>query len=104
MELSSRVAVVPAEFGWSDVGDWHGLGALLDHDEAGNATRGDTINVGSTNSMVWSDTKRVISIIGLKDVVIVDTPDALLVADRAHAQQVRRAVSELKARNRTDLY
>jgi mannose-1-phosphate guanylyltransferase len=54
--------------------------------------------------MVWSDTKRVISIIGLKDVVIVDTPDALLVADRAHAQQVRRAVSELKARNRTDLY
>jgi mannose-1-phosphate guanylyltransferase len=104
MELSSRVAVVPAEFGWSDVGDWHGLGALLDHDEAGNATRGDTINVGSTNSMVWSDTKRVISIVGLKDVVIVDTPDALLVADRAHAQQVRRAVSELKARNRTDLY
>jgi mannose-1-phosphate guanylyltransferase len=104
MERSDRVAVVPAEFGWSDVGDWHGLSTLLDHDESGNCTRGDTINIGSVNSMVWSDTQRVISIIGLEDVVVVDTPDALLVANRAHAQLVRSTVSKLKERNRPDLY
>jgi mannose-1-phosphate guanylyltransferase len=104
MERSRRVAVVPAEFGWSDVGDWHGLSTLLEHDESGNCTRGDTINIGSVNSMVWSDTQRVISIIGLEDVVIVDTPDALLVANRAHAQLVRSTVSKLKEQNRPDLY
>jgi hypothetical protein len=69
----------------------------------GNCTRGDTINVGSSNSVVWSDTSRVISIVGLDNVVVVDTEDALLVADRAHVQQVRTTVSRLKETNRIDL-
>jgi mannose-1-phosphate guanylyltransferase len=103
MERSDRIAVVPVDMGWSDIGDWHGLGALLTHDESGNCTRGDTINVGSSNSVVWSDTTRVISIVGLDNVVVVDTADALLVADRAHVQQVRTTVSRLKETNRIDL-
>jgi mannose-1-phosphate guanylyltransferase len=103
MERSDRIAVVPVDMGWSDIGDWHGLSALLSHDELGNCTRGDTINVGSSNSVVWSDTSRVISIVGLDNVVVVDTEDALLVADRAHVQQVRTTVSRLKETNRIDL-
>lgn len=103
MERSQRVAVVPAEMGWSDIGDWHGLGTLLKQDEAGNCVRGDTISSGCANSVVWSDTKRVISLIGLNNIVVVDTPDALLVADRSQAQLVRATVNRLKELNRTNL-
>ncbi len=103
LERSGRVAVVPAEMGWSDIADWHGLGALLEHDESGNVMRGDVITSSSTNTVVWSDTKRIISLIGLDNVVIVDTPDALLVADRSQAQLVRTTVMRLKELNRTNL-
>jgi mannose-1-phosphate guanylyltransferase len=92
MELAERVAVVPAEMGWSDVGDWHGLGNLLDRDPQGNSVRGELVQIGTTNSAVWSDTQRLIALIGLDNVIVVDTPDALLVADRAKAQQVRNIV------------
>jgi mannose-1-phosphate guanylyltransferase len=92
MELAERVAVVPAEMGWSDVGDWHGLGNLLDRDPHGNSVRGELVQIGTTNSAVWSDTQRLIALVGLDNVIVVDTPDALLVADRAKAQQVRNIV------------
>jgi mannose-1-phosphate guanylyltransferase len=92
MELAERVAVVPAEMGWSDVGDWHGLGNLLDRDPQGNSVRGELVQIGTTNSAVWSDTQRLIALIGLDNVIVVDTPDALLVANRAKAQQVRNIV------------
>lgn len=100
MERSPRVAVVPAEMGWSDVGDWHGLGSLLAQDEAGNSVRADLINNGCANSVVWSETTRVISLVGLDNVIVVDTPDALLVADRSRAQDVRSTVARLKQLNR----
>lgn len=103
MEVSDRIAVVPAEMGWSDVGDWHGLGALLDHDERGNCIRGDIIDADCSNNVVWSDTPRVISLLGLSNIIVVDTEDALLVAERGHAQLVRSTVSRLKDLNRTSL-
>jgi mannose-1-phosphate guanylyltransferase len=96
MECSDRVAVVPASMGWSDVGDWHGLGDLLDHDEHGNSIHGDLVQDGATNSVVWSETHRVIAVIGLDNVVVVDVPDALLIADRTRAQDVRRVVDQLR--------
>jgi mannose-1-phosphate guanylyltransferase len=103
MELSERVAVVPANMGWSDVGDWHGLGELLAHDERGNSVRGDIISTDCSNSVVWSDTGRIISLLGLDNIVVVDTPDALLVADRSQAQLVRATVNRLKELNRTSV-
>ena len=103
MERSSRVAVVPAEMGWSDVGDWHGLGALLAADERGNSARGDIISTDCTNSVAWSDTGRVVSLLGLDNIVVVDTADALLVADRSRAQHVRTTVNRLKELNRTNV-
>jgi mannose-1-phosphate guanylyltransferase len=102
MELSERVAVVPAAMGWSDVGDWHGLGDLLVRDAAGNSVRADVVQTGATNNVVWSGTGRVIALVGLDNLVVVDAPDALLIADRAQAQEVRRIVGLLKDGDRAD--
>jgi mannose-1-phosphate guanylyltransferase len=102
MELAERVAVVPTEMGWSDVGDWHGLGELIERDEHGNSVHGDLLATASVNSVVWSETGRVISLVGLDGVVVVDTADALLVADRRQAQSVRSVVSHLQRLNRVE--
>jgi mannose-1-phosphate guanylyltransferase len=98
-----RVAVVPAEFGWSDVGDWHGLGELIEHDGLGNSVRGDFLQLETHDCVVWSETGRVVALIGMDNVVVVDTDDALLVIDRSRAQDVRKVVDELKAQARYEL-
>ena len=103
MERTSRVAVVPAEMGWSDVGDWHGLGELLNHDADGICGRADLVNARSRASVVWSETGRVIALVGLENVVVVDTPDALLIANRSQAQEVRSVVATLKGSRRSDI-
>ncbi len=103
MERAGRIAVVPAEMGWSDVGDWHGLGGLLASDEHGNAAHGPVIQVDTTDSVVWSDTGRLIALLGMENAVVVDTPDALLVADRSRAQEVRALVDLLPGSGRGDL-
>lgn len=103
MELADRVAVVPADMGWSDVGDWHGLGELIEQDSRGNATRGDLIQIDTTDSVVWSESNRTVATIGVNNVVIVDTDDALLVVNRDRCQDVRQVVDELKSAARTRL-
>lgn len=103
MEHASRVAVVPAEMGWSDVGDWHGLGELIAHDELGNSVRGDMMQIDTTNSVVWSESGRVVATIGVDNLVVVDTEDALLVVDRTRAQDVRKVVDGLKEAMRARL-
>lgn len=103
MEHATRVSVVPAEMGWSDVGDWHGLGDLIECDERGNAVRGDMMQIDTRDSVVWSETGRVVATIGVEDLVIVDTDDALLVVDRHRAQDVRKVVDSLKEAMRSRL-
>ncbi len=103
MERAERIAVVPAEMGWSDVGDWHGLGALLESDQHGNAAHGPIIQVDTTDSVVWSDAGRLVALLGMNNAVVVDTPDALLVADRSRAQEVRALVDLLAGAGRGDL-
>jgi len=103
MERASRVAVVPAEMGWSDIGDWHVLGQLGHPDADGNSLRGDVLPVSTTNSTAWSETNRLIALVGLDNVVVVDTEDALLVADRSHSQEVRKVVERLRERRRDEL-
>lgn len=97
MEQAERVAVVPSEMGWSDVGDWHGLGELIDQDSGGNTVRGEMLQIDTTNSVVWSESNRMVATIGIDNVVIVDTDDALLVVDRNRCQDVRKVVDELKS-------
>jgi mannose-1-phosphate guanylyltransferase len=103
MEHAERVAVTPAEMGWSDVGDWHGLGELLDRDPDDLSIRADLVHTRARSSVVWSETKRVIALVGLENVVVVDTPDALLIADRRQAQEVRSVVAMLKEAMRSDV-
>jgi mannose-1-phosphate guanylyltransferase len=102
MEHAERVAVVPAEMGWSDVGDWHGLGELIEHDGLGNSVRGDLIQVETRRSVVWSETGRLVALVGLENVVVVDCEDALLVIDRDRSQDVRKIVGELKRLSRNE--
>lgn len=100
LEHAERVAVVPASMGWSDVGDWNNLGELIAQDHSGNRVRGDLVQEASTDCVVWSETDRLVALVGLTNVAIVDTDDALLVVNREHAQEVRRIVEQLKTADR----
>lgn len=102
---AGRMAVVPAAFGWDDVGDWASLGDLLPAGEGGPRVLGDAALVlapGCTGVVV-PGSGRTVSVLGLEDVVVVDTPDALLVTTREHAQQVRSLVAGWVERGRVDL-
>ncbi len=100
-----RVAVVPGEFRWDDVGDFASLGALIAPPAQGLRVLGDAdlvLGVDSTG-LVAPAGGRMVAVLGLEDVVVVDTGDAVLVTSRARAQDVKAVVDELRARGRTDL-
>lgn len=101
MERTSLAAVIPAEFAWSDVGSWDALWDLADKDAAGNAARGDVQLQDTRGSLVFGD-RRLVATLGVEDLIIVDTDDALLVADRSRSQDVREVVEDLKRANRSE--
>lgn len=103
MEHARSVAVVPAEIGWSDVGNWNDLGELIEQDALGNSVRGNLLRIDTTNSVIWSETGRMVAMVGLDNIIVVDTEDALLVLDRNKSQEVRKVVERLKASTRTEL-
>jgi mannose-1-phosphate guanylyltransferase/mannose-6-phosphate isomerase len=102
MEKTHRGAVVPLAAGWSDVGSWSALHDVLARDAQGNAVVGDAMLEGCTNTYVAA-TGRLVAAIGLDNVVIVETDDAVLVLHRDRAQDVKGIVDELKAQRRTEL-
>jgi mannose-1-phosphate guanylyltransferase len=95
MEKSSDVAVVPCKIGWSDIGSWTALGDLDAPDSGGNRIRGDVILHNAHNNTIHSQ-HRVLGAVGINDLIIVDTPDAILVANKASAQDVKHIYAELK--------
>jgi mannose-1-phosphate guanylyltransferase len=95
MEKAGNVAMVAAGFDWTDVGSWKSLADLVEPDVDGNRSVGEVIHVGSRNCYVQSE-DRLVATIGLDDLVIVDTPDALLVSHRDKSQQVKEIVKQLK--------
>ncbi|MDD1632890.1 MAG: mannose-1-phosphate guanylyltransferase/mannose-6-phosphate isomerase [Methylococcaceae bacterium] len=97
MEKTDRAAVVPADIGWSDVGSWTALEEVTDKDASGNIIAGNVIDIDSTDSVIYAD-KRLVATIGLRDMIVVDTPDATLVCSRERAQDVKKVVDELKRR------
>jgi len=101
MERTSTAAVLPIDIGWSDVGSWSSLWELAPHDAHGNAVTGDALLEDTTNSYVHSE-RALVSTIGVKDLVIVSTPDALLVADRSRVQDVSNIVARLKREDRKE--
>ncbi len=101
MERSSDVLMVPATFHWSDVGNWTALDEILEKDSSGNIRKGNTIDVGSRRSIIFAG-ERVVATIGLDNMVVVDTPDATLVAHKEKVQEVRKVVEELKRKDREE--
>jgi len=107
MEKAERIAVVPAGFGWSDVGSWDAVAGAHEPNADGNSAVGvEKVHfIGATNTLIESisHTEKAIAAIGTEDLVIVDTPDALLVADRSKSQEVKLVVEALKANADSEL-
>jgi mannose-1-phosphate guanylyltransferase/mannose-6-phosphate isomerase len=97
MEKSDRVAVIRGDFGWSDVGSWNAITELSRPDDAGNTVVGEAVLIDVANSLVKSE-GRIVAAVGVENLIIVDTPDALLVADRDRSQDVKKVVEQLKLR------
>jgi mannose-1-phosphate guanylyltransferase/mannose-6-phosphate isomerase len=99
MERTSAAVVVPLDAGWSDVGSWASLHAASAQDSAGNTLRGDVIAEDTHDSFIYSES-RLVATVGLRDHVVVETKDAVLVAPRARVQDVKKLVARLKADGR----
>ena len=95
MEQSKNVVVVPSAFKWSDIGSWGAVSDLTRPDEAGNRVIGEAILVDTGNTYIQSES-RMVAAVGLENLIIVDTPDALLVANRDRVQDVKKVVEQLK--------
>ncbi|GIG22238.1 mannose-1-phosphate guanyltransferase [Cellulomonas chitinilytica] len=100
------VAVVPGDFGWDDVGDFASLGTLLAGEGGAGGTLGDdasVLRVGAADALVVRSGGRTVTVVGVPGAVVVDTPDAVLVTTREHAQEVKAAVDGWRARGRDEL-
>ena len=93
--------VVPIDAGWSDVGSWAAIMDVSDKDESGNVVRGDVYTHEMRNSMIFGH-HRLVAAVGLEDVIVVETPDAVLAADRKRVEDVRALVEQLKAEGRPE--
>jgi mannose-1-phosphate guanylyltransferase len=105
MEKAAGLAVVPGDFGWNDVGSWQSAWELGGPDSAGNALSEGAIAIDAKNNLVRTlgKGKKVVALVGVSDLVVVETDDAILVIPRERAQDVKLIVEALKASGRTDL-
>lgn len=99
MEKTDRALVLPVDIGWSDVGSWSALWQVSAQDGDGNAHHGDVISVDARNSYAYS--RRLVALVGVDDLVVVETDDAVLVARKDRVQQVKDVVAKLKAEQRS---
>lgn len=95
MERAGNVAVIPVSYEWNDIGSWDALAGLTSPDTRGNRIVGEAVTVDSDDCFIQSDS-RVVASVGVRNLLVVDTPDALLVADRSRAQDVKAVVQQLK--------
>jgi mannose-1-phosphate guanylyltransferase len=102
MEGAEDVAVIPVEMGWSDVGSWATLLDIVPGDDQGNVVSGDHLDVDTTRTLVRSENRLVVTI-GLEDMIVVDTDDALLICPKDRAQEVKAVVDRLRREGRNDL-
>jgi len=97
MERADNVTVLPSSFRWSDIGSWKAVSEQLEADADGNTTLGETMLVGARNTHIQSE-DRLVAAVGVDNLLVVDTPDALLVASKDASQQVKEIVGRLKSR------
>jgi len=97
MEKTQLISMVPCNIGWSDIGSWAAVGELAEPDARGNRVVGDAQLFDASNCYVQSS-DRMVGVVGVSDLIIIDTPDALLVVDRARSQDVKQIYTQLKAK------
>jgi mannose-1-phosphate guanylyltransferase/mannose-6-phosphate isomerase len=102
LEHTSSAVVVPLRTGWNDLGSWSALWEVGAADEAGNVISGDVVSVNSRNTLVHAES-RLVATAGLDDIVVVETPDAVLVAHRDKAEEVKAVVGELRREDRPEV-
>ena len=98
MEKAERIAVVPVQMGWSDVGSWDALYEIGERDAEGNVAAGDVLVLDTRNCLLKSEGPQIVTI-GVEELIVVATGDAVLIAPRGQSQRVREAVDRLKSRN-----
>ena len=104
MEKTKDVCVIPAEFGWNDIGSWDALTEVFPQTDEENVIRAPYVGIETQNCVVFSKSgRRVITTLGVSNLVIVDADDAIMVIDRDRAQDVKKLVEELRRQGRTDL-
>ncbi|MGK5092945.1 mannose-1-phosphate guanylyltransferase/mannose-6-phosphate isomerase [Deltaproteobacteria bacterium TL4] len=99
LEKSQKVAILPVDMEWSDLGSWEGIHQVSEKDENGNVTRGNVISRDTKNCLIFT-TKKLVTSIGVEDLIIVETDDALLVCDMKRSQDVKNLVETLKQEDR----
>ena len=101
MENTEKAVVVPMDANWSDVGSWSALWDVNNKDEQGNATRGDVLTEQTQNSYIYSQDK-LVATVGIENLIVVETKDAVLIADKDKVQDVKSIVNQLKQKNRAE--
>ncbi|TXI10299.1 MAG: mannose-1-phosphate guanylyltransferase/mannose-6-phosphate isomerase, partial [Rhizobium sp.] len=101
MEKTQRAVVVPMEVGWNDIGAFSAIWDILPKDEAGNVSRGDVLSHDSRNNLFFAE-NAVVAAVGVEDLIVVQTKDAILVASRHQAQEVKNIVARIKQAGRTE--
>ncbi|AVG14641.1 MULTISPECIES: mannose-1-phosphate guanylyltransferase/mannose-6-phosphate isomerase [Chromobacteriaceae] len=96
------IQMIPLRAGWSDLGSWDAVWDILEKDESGNALSGDVLATNSHNTLVQA-TSRLVSLVGVKDLIVIETPDAILIADKKCSQDVKSIVSKLNEQKREEL-
>ena len=102
MEKSTNVAVLPAEIGWNDVGTWTSLAEISKNDSHGNVINGNVVSVENSDSIIQAE-NRLVAALGLKNIIVVDTPDALLVCAKERAQDIKKIVEKIKLEKRPEV-
>lgn len=101
MEQTKDAVVVPLDANWNDVGSWSALWDIQDKDDQGNVIQGDVITVKSQNNYVFSES-RLVSLLGVDNLVVIETKDAILVADKSKVQDIKKIVESIKEQGRTE--
>ena len=101
MEKTDKAAVIPLDAGWNDVGSWSALWDVTSKDDVGNAIKGDVLAIDTVNSYIHSSSK-LVAVVGVEDLVVVETDDAVMVASKDRVQDVKAIVDQLKALKRDE--
>ena len=101
MEKAKNIYTIPGNFGWDDVGSWLSLERIKHTNQDGNVVDGNVITIKTNNSIIQGKNK-LIATVGLEDVIIIDTEDAILICNKSHSQEVKDVINNLKICNRTE--